>query len=257
MGYYHWHRKRGFDFGDFEITKREILASVSIIAIMLLIGVLISGKISEHQMDKNEIYNKAVKIQSFDIFAYGMRTNVGNAFVYGDLKAVGTVTYPEIGGEYMYVKKVKERYTKHTRRVAHTKTVNGKSQTYYTTETYWTWDRVGGEEQMCNEVSFLDCVFESGKIDIPGTEYIDTIKESSHVRYKYYGVATQHTGTIFTELKDNTISDNTPFYENKTIDETVGLLESNGGTIIFWVLWIIFIGFCVYGFYYLDNRWLE
>ena len=29
-----------------------------------------------------------------------MRTNVGNAFVYGDLKAVDTVTYPEIGGEY-------------------------------------------------------------------------------------------------------------------------------------------------------------
>ena len=31
----------------------------------------------------------------------------------------------------------------------------------------------------------------------------------------------------------------------------------SGGTIIFWGLWIIFIGFCVYGFYYLDNRWLD
>ncbi len=245
MGYYHWHRKRGFDFGDFEITKREILASVSIIAIMLLIGVLISGKISEHQMDKNEIYNKAVKIQSSDIFVYGMRTNVGNAFVYGDLKAVDAVTYPEIGGEYMYVKKVKEKYTEHTQ------IVDGK------TRTYWDWDRVSSDYQICNEVLFLDCVFESKKIDIPPAEYIDTIKESSHVRYKYYGVATQYTGTIFTELKGNTISDNTLFYANRTIDETVELLESNGGTIIFWVLWIIFIGFCVYGFYYLDNRWLD
>ena len=53
------------------------------------------------------------------MFQYGMDTNVGNAFVYGDLKAVDTVTYPEISGEYMYVEKVKERYTKHTRRVAH------------------------------------------------------------------------------------------------------------------------------------------
>ena len=42
---------------DIEITKREVLASISIIAILLLIGVLISSKISEHQMDKNEIYN--------------------------------------------------------------------------------------------------------------------------------------------------------------------------------------------------------
>lgn len=30
-------KNRGFDFGDFEITKREILASISIIAVMLLI----------------------------------------------------------------------------------------------------------------------------------------------------------------------------------------------------------------------------
>lgn len=36
-------KNRGFDFGDFEITKREILASISIIAMMLLIGFVIFG----------------------------------------------------------------------------------------------------------------------------------------------------------------------------------------------------------------------
>lgn len=95
-----------------EITKREILASVSIVAIMLFVGILISQKISEYQTDKNEIYNKAVKIESSDLFQYGLDTDVGNAFVYGELKAVDTVTYPEISGEYMYVNKVKEHYTK-------------------------------------------------------------------------------------------------------------------------------------------------
>ena len=96
--------RRGWDFVDFEITKREILASVSIIAIMLLIGTLLSAKISNWQMDRNEKYNKAVKIENnTDLFRYGMDTNVGNAFVYGELKAVDTVTYPEIGGKYMYV----------------------------------------------------------------------------------------------------------------------------------------------------------
>lgn len=64
------YRNRGFDFGDFEITKREILASISIIAVMLLIGVLISSKISEHQLDANEVYNKAVKIDNTDLFQY-------------------------------------------------------------------------------------------------------------------------------------------------------------------------------------------
>lgn len=129
-----------FDFGDFEITKREILASISIIAVLLFIGFIISGKISDHLMDKNEKYNKAVKIEDQELFEYGMRTDIGNAFVYGNLEAVDTVTYPEIGGKYMYVRKVEEHYTRHTRKVAHTRTVNGKSHTYYTTEVYWSWD---------------------------------------------------------------------------------------------------------------------
>ena len=249
--------RKGFDFGDFEITKREIIASISIIAVMILIGVLISEKISEHQMDKNEVYNKAVKIESTDLFQYGMDTNVGNAFVYGDLKAVDTVTYPEIGGEYMYVEKVKEKYTIHTRQVAHTRTVNGKSQTYYTTETYWTWDRVSSEDKKCKEISFCGITFKSNKFDIPGTDYIDTIKESSHVRYKYYGTGTKFTGTIFTELKYKTISDNTNFYNNMNIEETVERLESGSGEIVFWILWIILIVACVFVFYYIDNKWLE
>lgn len=254
--YYHY-KRRGFNFDGFTITKREIIASISIIAVMLLIGVLISSKISEHQMDKNEVYNKAVKIEDDELFQYGMDTNVGNAFVYGDLEAVDTVTYPEIGGEYMYVEKIKERYTMHTRQVAHTRTVNGKTQTYYTTEIYWTWDYAGSEDKTCKEISFLGHTFSSNKINLPSEEYIDTIYESSHVRYKYYGVSTKHTGTIFTDLRDKTISDNTRFYKNMTIDETVERLESGGGLIIFWIVWIFLIGLCVFGFYYIDNRWLE
>lgn len=251
------HGRKGFDFGDFEITKREILASISIIAVMILFGILISSKISECQMDKNEIYNKAVKIESQEMFQYGMDTNVGNAFVYGDLKAVDTVTYPEIGGEYMYVEKIKEQYTMHTRQVAHTRTVNGKSQTYYTTETYWTWDKVGSEDIKCKEILFCGVIFTSNKIDLPGTDYIDTIKESSHVRYKYYGVDTEYKGTIFTDLRDKTISDNTSFYNNLTIDETIERLESDFPIIIFWIFWVILIGEMVFGFYYLDNKWLD
>ena len=241
---------------NFKITKREVIASISIIAIMLLIGVLISGKISDWMMDKNAEYNKAAKIESLDLFEYGMRTDIGNAFVYGDLLAVDTVTYPEIGGSYMYVEKVKERYTEHTRQVAHTRTVNGKTQTYYTTEIYWTWDRVGSEDKKCVEVSFLGHVLPSNKIDIPGSNYIDTIKESYYIRYKYYGTDTSFTGTIFTRLSDDTITDGTPFYNNMTIGETVDMLESTAPIYIFWAFWIILIGLAVYGFYYIDNRWL-
>lgn len=244
---------------NIEITKREKIASISIVAVMLLIGVLISGKIQECQLDANEKYNKAVKIESTDLFQYGMDTNVGNAFVYGDLIAVDTVTYPEIGGEYMYVEKIKEKYTRHTRTVTKTRTVNGKTQTYTETEVYWSWDYAGSEEKKCNEVSFCRIVFNSNKIDLPYEDYIDTIKESSHVRYKYYGVGTKYTGTIFTDLRDKTISDYSSFYNNMNIEEAVEYLETDGvlALVLFWMLWICLICACVYGFCYLDNKWLE
>lgn len=126
---------------DFEITKREVLASIAIIAMLLIVGLGISDKISDKIADKNEKYNKAIKIESKELFDYGMRTDVGNAFVYGELKAVDPVTYPEINGEYMYVEKVKERYTMHTRTVTYT-TGSGKNRMTHTrTEHYWTWDK--------------------------------------------------------------------------------------------------------------------
>ena len=117
---------KSIKFDNFEITAREIIASIVIIFIMLLIGVTISNKMQESRLDRNEIYNKAVKIETSELFQYGMRTNVGSAFVSGTLEAVDPVSYPEIEGEYLYLEKVKERYTMHTRQVAHTRTVNGK-----------------------------------------------------------------------------------------------------------------------------------
>lgn len=243
--------------GDFVITKREILVSISIIAVLLMIGVWISGGITEAKLDADEVYNKAVKIDTVDLFEYGMRTNVGNAFVYGDLKAVDTVTFPEIGGEYMYVKKITERYTKHTRTVTKTKTVNGETKTYTEKEDYWTWDEIDRESHTCNEITFLGVTFDSNKIDIPSESYIGRIKESSKIRYEYYGTGTEHVGTIFADLRDGTIADGTNFYNDKTIDETVERLKAVDWTIGFWILWIFVIGGCVYGFYYIDNRWLE
>lgn len=239
-----------------EITKRELLACISIIAVMLMLGVWIGGGISEACADRNEVYNKAVKIESADLFEYGMRTNVGNAFVYGDLKAVDTVAYDEIGGEYMYVEKVEEHYRMHTRTVTRTRTVNGKPQTYTATETYWSWDVMDREDKTCKEISFLGVVFDSDKIRFPSDHYIETISGGYHVRYKYYGVDKEYVGTIFTELRDDTISDRTPFY-NCTIPNAIKQLQAIDWTAAFWVFWIVLTGGCCYGFCYLDNRWLE
>ena len=43
---------------NMEITKREVLASISIVAAMLLIGFVIVGKIENIQIDHNAEYYK-------------------------------------------------------------------------------------------------------------------------------------------------------------------------------------------------------
>lgn len=242
---------------DFEVTKREILVSIAIIAIMIIFGVMIHGSIEDSLMLKYQEYNTALQInKDADMFKYAMSTNIGNAFVYGDLKCVDTVTYDEIGGKYSYVKKVKERYTMHTRTVTKTRTVNGQTQTYTETEVYWTWDVVDSWSKHCKKITFLDVEFDYGKIDFPSAGYITTIQESGTIRYKYYGSPTKCKGTIYSNLKNNTIND-TQFYHNATIEETIERLESNAWLVLFWIGWILLTGGLVFVFFYIDNWWLE
>lgn len=240
-----------------EITKREVIMSVAIIAIMITIGFFLGEKMQDYQNDQNAKYRKAIQISDTEMFRYGIETSAGNAFVYGKLKAVDTVSYPEIEGEYIYLEKVKEKHTMHTRTVSHTRIVNGKTQTYNTTETYWTWDYAGSEELKAKEVEFCGVTFPISKISIPGAEYIDTINESSDIRYEYYGTGTEHEGTIFTDLRNGTISEDSKFYKDSTIKEALKSCTSNVGIVIFWIMWIMLTCLIVYGFYYLDNRWLE
>lgn len=236
-----------------KVTKREIIISIAITAVMLIIGFFISGKITDMQNDKNAEYQKAVHIEEPELFQYGMNANVGNAFVYGDLQAVDTVTFDEIGGEYLYVEKVKEKYTRHTR----TYTVKVGKTTQVRTETYWTWDEVNREDKQSLEIMFCGVILPSVKVEIPDTEYIDTIKESSKIRYKYYGTPIKHTGTVYTKLSDGTISDNSRFFRDYTIERALDSCTSGIWNIVFWIVWIIFILFCVGGFCELDNWWLE
>jgi hypothetical protein len=243
----------------FDITLRELLFSIVIILVMITVGFFLSEKIASKSDEANQEYYQAIKIEDdTELFKYGMRTDVGNAFISGTLEAVDPVSYCELDGEYAYVKKVKEEYTKHTRRVAHTRTFNGKTETYYTTETYWTWDRVGSEEIHCTKISFCGVEFDYGIIDFPSTYCADTIKTSSHIRYEYYVCDTSCDGTIYCRLGDNTIT-GAKFMDGVGTEEALELMCSSGtvAQVTFWIFWIILIGAAVFGFCYIDNRWLE
>lgn len=243
---------------NFKITKREIIFSIVIACLMLFFGFLIAEKINERMAEKYHEYETALQIVSdAELFKHGMATSVGNTFIYGDLKAIDTVTFEEIGGEYSYIKKEKERYTRKSRPVTKTRTKSdGTTETYIETEYYYEWDVVGTWEKHSDVISFLGIEFKYGTINFPHSSHIKTIRETSSIRYNYYGVPADCVGTVYANLKDDTIV-NAKFYNNKSINKTIEYLTSGIEVIIFWVMWTIFTAGLIAVFYYVDNRWLE
>lgn len=240
-----------------EITVREAVFSIAILFFMLMIGFFLSEKVASGMDEQNQEYYQAVKIdEDTEVFQYGMRTNIGNAFVSGVLEAVDPVTYPEIGGEYAYVERIKEKYTEHEKTVDDYDEDGNKVGSH--TETYWTWDVVGQEEIHCESIQFLGVDFEYGKIPFPDSYYLDTIKESSKIRYKYYVVDTSYQGAIYADLRDKTIND-AVFVKGCNAHEAEERLVSSGkaALVAFWVFWIALTGGAIYGFCYIDNKWLE
>lgn len=237
-----------------EITLREVIASITILAIMLILGFLIGDKINDCHYDSISKYNKALKVKDEDIFRYAMKTSVGNAFVEGEFKALDTVGYDEIEGDYMFVRKVKEKYTRHTRTVTYR--VNGKTRTR--TETYWTWDRVDSESKKCKNVAFLGVKFPSSKFRLPTDSYIETQKVAPRIRYKYYGTPISHNGVAFVDLRDGDISNKKVLLEtNTTTEQLLKSYQFNIWIYVFWVIWLGITSATIYGFYYLDNDWLN
>lgn len=239
---------------DFEITKREVIASISILAIMLILGILIGDKVNDMIQDDNARYYKAYKInEDEDLFKYCIDTNVGNAFVYGELKAKYPITHKNVKGKYMILEEVREEYTMHTRTVTYT--VNGKTKTKL--ETYWTWDRVGSETYQSKEILFLGKTFKISKFRIPDTTYIDTVSGGYHIRYKYYGLEPNFKATLFCDLRNNDIGkDRIDVYRGRQINETLEYLANDSFIYVYWFLWICLTIGVIYMFYYADNKWL-
>ena len=240
-----------------EITRREVIASIAIIAILLTMGFFIGGKIEQNILEKNLEYDTAIKIDGEeDIFRHGMETSVGNAFVYGELKAIDPVTNEHLDGEYSYIKKEIQEYRKHTRIVTEYYTDSeGNRKSREVEEEYWTWDTIKTERKESTKISFLNVEFTYGTIPFPSAHYIKTVNTGFHLREEYYGTDVAFKGTIYASLRNGTIKD-VSFYKG-SIEDTVNRLESKGGYVIFWIFWILLIVGAVAGFYYLDNWWLN
>lgn len=244
-----------YDGWKFTITAREILFSVIIAILMLALGFFIGERIESSLDEKNQEYEQAAKIDGDkELFEYGMRTDIGRAFVSGTLKAVDPVKLSDIDGEWLFVRKTREEYTQHTRVVMRG---SGKNR-HAEIEIYYTWDDVDHTDYHCEKISFLDNEFDYGVIDHPGTRHLTTKNESSEVRYVYEVCDAEHEGTLYAKLGNNTVSETT-FLKGKNLNEAVEAMYHRSiiWLVVFWIIWIILTGGAVFGFYYLDNEWIE
>ena len=178
----------------YKITGREILFSTIIICAMVGLGVWISNPILRSSTESAMKVTSSVKVNDNEKFTYICRTNVGDFLAEGTLKAIDPVNIDELDGQYLKIKKVKEKYTRHTRRVV---TSDGKGHTRTRVQTYWSWDRVKTLEFVSDSVVFLNQRFllDSIKYHV-GVDYKETQKESSHIRYKYYVHPTETNGVM-------------------------------------------------------------
>lgn len=237
------------------ITKREIIVSIAIVAIMMLFGFMISDSITDARLDKLQEYNTALKIpnNNTELFQYAIDTDVGNVFVEGKLKFLDPVSIDDIEGKYSYISRELEKYTKHTRVVTYV--VNGKTRTR--TETYWTWDHVKTDEWESKQINFNGVDFPTNKIEIPSSRYHSKASCGYHLRYVYYVRDIEWQGTLYAKIKDHTFESRSDFRADVDIEKMLEYYTVFNWLWVFWPLWILLTGGLVFVFYYIDNNWLE
>lgn len=248
------------EFGEFQITKREILVSLAILFIGLALGFCISTGIADSVDAANEKYFKSLKINdNAEMFNYGFDTKVGYMLSTGVAKVVDPVSISDIEGQYAEIRKVEEEYTRHTRQVQKSKIVNGETVYYYETEVYYTWDWEDEWNWKSTRFVFLKKDFDYKYLD-PYTHQREfkTIKRDSDTRFVYYVAPTEYYGSMFLNAQGNSFYE-FQFFNGSSYENVIAIKETEGASSasVFWIFWIIllFFGICFYVF--LDNHYLE
>ena len=245
-----------------EITKREVMFSMILVFVLCAVGFALHDSMYNSVAEENEQYYKAIKILDDPaLFDYTLETRAGTILAHGTFKAVTPVTDPEVKGQYMYLNRIHEKYTMHTRTV--TTTVNGKPHTR--TETYWTWDYAGSEENGTKQFDFLEknLNFKASDFPVVNLSEDDLKVESSggyiddgiNRRYHYEAVKDNGGGSLYTTDYLETYK----LYHAKTPEEILEgkQVSQNRFHIIFWIVASFVIAMVIAIFCKGENKWLE
>ena len=244
-------------FSDFNVTKREILFSITILCFMIVIGVVISNTISTKLAEEKLDIFSSVKIDGDENkFDYIKRTDAGCFLANGELKAIKPVSLKELGGHYMEIRKVREVYRMHTQTYT---TSDGKGNTSVHVRCYWSWDYAGDEVFTSEEVTFLGKKFKTNSITFNrNLEYKKTIVGGVNERFVYYTYPLSKTGIMSGKTNNKNFTD-LEFIPDTNIDSYLDKAETiiKIKISVFWVVWFLITGLLIFLFYYAENKWLE
>lgn len=116
---------------NFELTIRELVVSTLILIIGIAFIFLGCRIIDKKYMDYNDKFIKANIIEDQDMFDYCLNTERGLSSSFAKIEADSFVSFSEVYKDFLYIERIKEEYTMHTRTDS-----DGNIDTYYT------WDRV-------------------------------------------------------------------------------------------------------------------
>ena len=149
----------------------------------------------------------------------------------------------------------------------HSPETDSEGKKHTKVEVYYEWEIEDRESKHSENIMFCGIEFPYDKIPYSLDNHIETIKsgreyswksgEFVKVRYKYYGTSPKHTGTVYTKLSDGTISYNSRFFKDYTIEQALDSCTHSVANEMFWALWIALTAGAVIGFCYFDNKWLE
>jgi len=243
-----------------EVTFREVLFCFVIAAVLFSIGFWISGAIGHKVNQRLLKYRQAAQIENNNAaFALALKTDVGDAFVEGQFKAIDPVRHENIAGNWTMYEANHQKYTRHTRIVTYTVS-NGKggTRTKTRTEHYWTWDTFRTEKASVKTVEFCEEKISFKKFDPTYSCFISkTVDTGYHLRVLFNLIPSSFHAACYSTLKDGTISDKTPIYRNRTVQELYKDYTTSYAVRIFWGIWIVVIIVALVVFVLHDNDWLE
>ena len=273
-----------FYFSDFTITKREILFSLIILFISICLGVIISNALDEHFIKKEEIINKALKINNDnERFKYAIDTNIGIIINYGKFETIDEVKDDWLINSYMAYSKVIEEYTRHSKEVCEEDSDGNES---CHTEYYYEWDdkdksTIYSQKIRYSGIDFYTSHFKNYPWRRLGISR-STIKENvgylknnyiyeknrtfgdkeGDLRYYYEVVPNSFYATTLGQTRNNyyvPLNGNSITINYETLEGYISSQKSARETskVIFWIIYTILVCVGISYFVYIENEWLE